>query len=83
MSEKNAALKKRERRANWIPTEIVLLVEEEPVLLRSKFSLDVTKKLKCSRWEEFAGQMTLVGHTTRSWQQTREKWNQLVLLNCL
>jgi hypothetical protein len=38
MSEKNAALKKRERSANWIPTEIVLLVdlvEEELVLLRS------------------------------------------------
>jgi hypothetical protein len=34
-------------------------------------------KLRCSRWEEFAG------HTTISWQQTREKWNQLVLLNCL
>jgi hypothetical protein len=48
-----------EKNANWIPTEIVLLVdlvEEELVLLRSKFSLDVTTKLKCSRWEEFAGQ---------------------------
>jgi hypothetical protein len=46
MSEKNADLKKRERSANWIPTEIALLVdlvEEELVLFRSKFSLDVTK----------------------------------------
>jgi hypothetical protein len=46
-------------------------------------SSDVTKKLKCSRWEEFAGQIPALGHTTRSWQQTREKWNELVLLNCL
>jgi hypothetical protein len=76
MSEKNAALKKRKRSANWIPTEIVLLVdlvEEEVVLLRSKFSSDVTKQLRCSRWEEFAGQITALGPTTRSWQQTREK----------
>jgi hypothetical protein len=38
---------KKERSANWIPTEIVLLVdlvEEEVVLLRSKFSSDVAKK---------------------------------------
>jgi hypothetical protein len=27
------------------------------MLLRSKFSSDVTKKLKCSRWEEFVGQL--------------------------
>jgi hypothetical protein len=70
-----AALKKRESSANWIPTEIVLLVdlvEEELVLLRSKFFSDVAKKLKCSRWAEFAGQITALGHTTRSWQQTRE-----------
>jgi hypothetical protein len=48
-------LSKRERSAYWIPSEIVYLVEEVLVLLRSKFSSDVTKKLKCSGWEDVVG----------------------------
>jgi hypothetical protein len=43
-------LSKKDRSANLIPTEIVLLVdlveEELDVLLQSKFSSDVTKKMK-------------------------------------
>jgi hypothetical protein len=58
--------KERYISANWIPTEIVLmvdLVEEELfliVLLQSKFSSDVTAKLKCSRWEEYEAHHQIV-----------------------
>jgi hypothetical protein len=51
MSEKNAALKKRERSANWIPTEIDLLVDlvEEELncaSLQQVFFFGCDKKIK-------------------------------------
>jgi hypothetical protein len=67
MSEKNAALKKG-RVGGFGGSKAY-------VLLRSKFSSDVTKILKCSRWEELAGRIAALGHTTRSWQQTRDNFS--------
>ncbi|XP_064639163.1 uncharacterized protein LOC135503186 [Lineus longissimus] len=70
---------KRERKPNFSHSEAEVLADvviNELGILRSKFSSDVTNKMKKNKWDEIALMVSSLGVATRTGDNCREKWNQ-------